>query len=72
MQDARAVVARLRLVDLAPQDGQLLTQRQNPQVLADVAVWQQPYEAEQAHKRRVGQSQQHEGSTRTRSKDPQA
>src|ERR1700716_628414 len=69
-RNAWAVVARLRLVDLAPQDGQLLTQPQNPEVLADVAAWQQPHEAEQPPKRRGGQSQQHEGSPRTRPKIP--
>ena len=51
------------LVDLRLQDTELVAQRQNLDVLVGVARRQQPYDGEHACERRVGQSQQHDGSS---------
>jgi hypothetical protein len=54
-------------VDLTLQDGELVAQRKNLDVLVHIAHRQQPYEGEHARERQVGQSQQHDGSSwRTR------
>lgn len=48
------------LGDLTLQDGELVAQRQNLDVLVDVAHGQQSYEGDHAGERQVGQSQQHD------------
>ncbi|MER5916400.1 hypothetical protein ABT124_39930 [Streptomyces sp. NPDC001982] len=53
-----------RPVDLPLQDGQLVAQRQDLDVLVHSAHRQQPYEGEHARHGQVGQSQQHDPSPR--------
>jgi hypothetical protein len=50
-------------VNLALQDDELVAQRQDLDVLVDVAHRQQPYDGEQARECQVGQSQQHDASS---------
>jgi hypothetical protein len=52
--------AGARPVDLPLQDGQLVAQRQDLDVLVRSAHRQQPYEGEHARHGQVGQSQQHD------------
>ncbi|GAB3849264.1 hypothetical protein [Dactylosporangium cerinum] len=49
------------LGDLALQDGELVAQRKNFDVLVHIALRQQSDEGEHARERQVGQSQQHDG-----------
>jgi hypothetical protein len=58
------------LVDLALQDGELVAQRKNLDVLVRIGHRYEPYEGEHARERQVGQSQQHDASSwRTRPAD---
>jgi hypothetical protein len=56
-------VGEAGLVDLTLQDGGLVTQRKNLDVLVHIAHRQQPYEGEHAREGEVGQSQQHDASS---------
>ena len=47
-------------VDLPPQNGQLIAQRQDLDVLVHSAHRQQPHEGEHARHGKIGQSQQHD------------
>jgi hypothetical protein len=49
------------LVGLALQDGELVAQHQNLDVLVHIAHRYEAYEGERARERQVGQSQQHDG-----------
>ncbi len=56
-RNARSGGARRGLVDLALQDGELVAQREDLDVLIHVTARKQPHEGEHVRQRQVGQSQ---------------